>query len=303
LSQYIKRVTRIMQMESIDRHALSGTWLGHIIPAIGFTIISSCTLSAYLRRSCNSSLHTSFPEQNTKFLNFSGVSVCICCVIGVIGEGISSVHAGKDDYGFFGPIAHFSMYYSFFLVGCMAILESKGKVAPDTHRKIAVVAFLIEYQVFAFHAAEQPGSFGAAHSILSTLALVTAFTFAYAVILASPINNTNEHAAAAAAEMGILAIVLLLIQAGWFYIFCILFFKPETWFTNKHGFNEDLPLKHRIAPYFGIEVTMVIGFCYTIALIVGQYSNKIATDKNAPELYNKVLVQDDDNDDNALIIT
>jgi hypothetical protein len=72
----------------------------------------------------------------------------VCTGIGTFIEAYGGVLTFGNP---FFQLAHETMYFSFFLVGLCAFLESKGKLPLDTHRAALVVAFIASYLMWYSH--------------------------------------------------------------------------------------------------------------------------------------------------------
>ena len=148
---------------------MSGTFVGHALPAIFFMTFGGFFLLLTLKRCCDmqkkkssrggfsssSSSSSPFedvpflPEKNHTLILRSGILVMICSVVGgfvEVGSGLRSGHS------FFHQLAHQSLYICFLFVGGICYLEGQKLLFPNAHRYALTVTFLLNYILWNEHA-------------------------------------------------------------------------------------------------------------------------------------------------------
>jgi hypothetical protein len=122
---------------------------------------------------------------------------------GFVIEAIGGVlHNGE----FFFQFAHETMYAAFFVVGIIALMESRGRMPDDSWRFAIAIAFFVEGLVFYGHMLEQKGVEQMLHFLMVIFSWFTAAS--YCLSCYSP-SNPLPH---------VLAACGMLCKGIWFFI-------------------------------------------------------------------------------------
>jgi hypothetical protein len=220
--------------------------MGHLIAAVFFMGLSLCLLLLMLKRARSVPQGQTFtglhiPERCPMILSQFGILLMVGTGIGIFFEAYGGVLAfGKPFY----QLSHETTYFSFFLVGLCAFMESRGRLPLDSHRGAMVVAFISSYLMWHSH---------------GTMKLLMADQELH--ILLSYINLSNAAVVAYSMRFTDSAIAYVSSYA--------LMFLQGAWILTA-GFYEccyDFPM-HAIATYLALQcsilalaVILAVGFC------------------------------------------
>jgi Family of unknown function (DUF716) len=128
--------------------SLSGAFSGHFIPAAFFIGFGLFLLGLAMRRAVVNG-KVAVPEESPRVLSGIGHTLSICTLLGFLVEAIGG-YLAKNDLWF--QSAHETLYALFFFAGVCAVLESRGRLPPDSSRVGVATALLGEYILWHEHA-------------------------------------------------------------------------------------------------------------------------------------------------------
>mmetsp|Transcript_11188 Transcript_11188/g.17298 ORF Transcript_11188/g.17298 Transcript_11188/m.17298 type:complete len:268 (+) Transcript_11188:110-913(+) len=143
-----------MEMEqSNDKPHGSGSFIGHVIPAAFFFAYGAFILGLILKRSRSLPPGVTYcemhvPERNATLLWRMGIVLVVLTLCGVVVEAIGGILAGL---GVAHQLGHESFYFCYTFVGLVLVLESFGKLPPDSGRKALCLAFFLQYLGWTEH--------------------------------------------------------------------------------------------------------------------------------------------------------
>ena len=163
-----------------------GRFVGHLLPGSIFIGFASFFLLLALKRGRNlppnnnktfCELHV--PERDRKILRSFGNTIMCLTAVGMIVEATGGVITFGNP---FFQLMHIEMYFSFFAVGMISVLESKRLVPPDTVRLALGIVTLLSGLIAYGHAAMKTTMAGQeTHFIWCYQYFVTGATFLYSV--------------------------------------------------------------------------------------------------------------------------
>jgi hypothetical protein len=171
---------------------------GHFIPGsffAGFGIFVLGLTFVRLRRAAASSssaandvgaafCRTHVPEANFRLLRTSSIALMFCTVAGILVEGINCVEGGSSGRSFFCNEVHETLYFLFFLVGFIGLLEAHHLLPSDSIRAGTVVASACQVFLWDMHAQSKKVPVeGFIHFILALISLVTAVVMLASIYL------------------------------------------------------------------------------------------------------------------------
>ena len=156
-------------------------FMGHIIPAACFIFVAAFMLLIIFMRLRALALNSPegrptycqkhVPENNLKLLKNLSLAVSVCAGFGIFYEGFL-------ENGFVEAPVHPTLYSLYFFPGLVGLLESFGKLPPDSNRVAIAVAVAGEAILWNEHAAmQEEASEGRIHSILAVIAFGQAALF------------------------------------------------------------------------------------------------------------------------------
>lgn len=158
--------------------SLTGAFSGHFIPAAFFIGFGLFLLGLAMRRAVVNG-KVAVPEDNPRVLSGIGHTLSICTLLGFLVEAIGG-YLAKDDLWF--QSAHETLYALFFFAGICAVLESRGRLPPDSSRAGVATALLGEYILWHEHALMKTNMVDQRiHIILANLSLSNCAIIAWSV--------------------------------------------------------------------------------------------------------------------------
>ena len=88
------------------------------------------------------------PEPNMTLLRVVGHLLMVITAVGAFLEGLAGAMYAS---GFFLQLAHMGLYFSFFFVGAVSLLESRQALPPDACRMALCLASFLQYLLWNEH--------------------------------------------------------------------------------------------------------------------------------------------------------
>lgn len=157
----------------------SGNFGGHVTPAAMFLVFGVFFLLLIWKRSRSLPQGVTYceihvPEKNTNLLKWSGIIVVILTVGGETLEAVSD--------SFFHHLAHEAFYLCYTFVGLVLVLESVGRLPPDSGRKALCLAFFLQYLGWTEHGLMKTDMTDRRiHLLQAQISLWTTLAFGYSI--------------------------------------------------------------------------------------------------------------------------
>jgi len=216
-----------------QRSGRSGGSTGHLLPAAVLIGCSTFLLLLTLKRARSLPRGMSFqeahiPEKNQHLMFWLGVVVAASTGFMLCTETYYQIIVPA-----YHPLTHHVLYLSYILVGFVAILESKKRLPPDSHRRCLSLTLGVQFMIFLDHGmCKETPTDSKMHIMLAMIDLVGCTVVAFSV--ASPSSM----------EAYVASWVCLFLQGTWFVTLAL-----------YSGFM-DISVE-RVCTYLGIQILIV----------------------------------------------
>jgi hypothetical protein len=153
-----------------------GETFGHVVPGVFYCVIALILL--FITRQNRDDPKNALTGSKGMRAGF-GWGCALTAGTGCVIEAIGGLLHNGD---LFFQFAHETMYGAFFVVGVMALAESRGRMPDDTWRFCIAVAFFLEGLVFYGHSLEQEGIEQMLHFVMVLFSWFTALSYVLACV-------------------------------------------------------------------------------------------------------------------------